>query len=105
MGPLRVNGTWAHGDFYIPMATTEGALVAPYQRGAQLINQAGGCAVTCLTAAVLRAPCFIFNSLTESAQFLANLLSRLEELKEVVAKTSRYCRLLDVRPNLLGKEL
>jgi hydroxymethylglutaryl-CoA reductase (NADPH) len=105
VGPIRINGTRALGDFYIPMATTEGALIASYQRGAQLINQAGGCAATCLTEAVLRAPCFVFDCLAESAQFLAELLPRLDELRNVVASTSRHCRLMDFRPCLLGKEL
>src|SRR5690349_8761489 len=42
-GPLRVNGTYAQGDFYVPLATTEAALVASYSRGAQIISEAGGC--------------------------------------------------------------
>jgi hydroxymethylglutaryl-CoA reductase (NADPH) len=105
VGPLRINGVRAAGDFYVPMATTEGALVASYQRGAQLVNQAGGCAAVCLTEAVLRAPCFVFERAADAGQFLANVLQQLEELKEVVASTSRHCRLLDIRPSLLGKEL
>src|SRR5688500_14719618 len=43
-GPLRVNGAHAAGDYYVPLATTEAALVASYSRGAQLITEAGGCA-------------------------------------------------------------
>ena len=39
-GPLRVNGLFAQGDYYIPLATTEAALVASYSRGAQLISEA-----------------------------------------------------------------
>lgn len=105
VGPLRINGTRAAGDFYVPMATTEGALVASYQRGAQLVNQSGGCASSCLTEAVLRSPCFVFEKVADAGQFLAHLLQQLDELKEVVAKTSRYCRLLDLKPSLIGKEL
>src|SRR5690348_10222539 len=41
-GPLRVNGTYAQGDFYVPLATTEATLVASYCRGALLISEAGG---------------------------------------------------------------
>ena len=37
-GPLRVNGLFAQGDYYVPLATTEAALVASYSRGAQLIT-------------------------------------------------------------------
>lgn len=105
VGPLRINGIRAAGDFYVPMATTEGALIASYQRGAQLVNQSGGCVAACLTEAVLRAPCFVFERVAEAGQFLAQVLQELEELKEVVESTSRHCRLLDVRPSLLGKEL
>lgn len=105
VGPLRINGTRAAGDFYVPMATTEGALVASYQRGSQVVNHSGGCAASCLTEAVLRAPCFVFEQVAEAGQFLAQLLQQVDELKEVVATTSRYCRLLDLRPSLLGKEL
>ena len=42
-GPLRINGLCAHGDFYLPLATTEAALVASYSRGCQTITEAGGC--------------------------------------------------------------
>ena len=42
-GPLRVNGLYAQGDFLVPLATSEAALVASYSRGANLLTQAGGC--------------------------------------------------------------
>src|ERR1035437_7545721 len=42
-GPLRVNGIAAQGDYYVPLATTEAALVASYHRGASVITLAGGC--------------------------------------------------------------
>jgi hydroxymethylglutaryl-CoA reductase (NADPH) len=43
IGPLRVNGIFAKGDFYVPLATSEAALVASYGRGARLISSVGGC--------------------------------------------------------------
>lgn len=105
VGPLRVNGAFAAGDFYVPMATTEGALVASYQRGAQLVNHAGGCAVSCLTESVLRSPCFVFERAAQAGRFLAEVLDDLDALRAAVASTSRHCRLLNVRPSLLGKEV
>ena len=42
-GPLRVNGLFAQGDYYVPLATTEAALVASYSRGSQVISACGGC--------------------------------------------------------------
>ena len=50
-GPLRVNGAHAHGDYYVPLATTEAALVASYSRGAQLLTDAGGARPWCSTRA------------------------------------------------------
>lgn len=44
-GPLRINGEYAQGEFLIPLATTEGTLVASYNRGIKLLNRCGG--VTC----------------------------------------------------------
>lgn len=48
IGPLRINGLFARGDHYVPLATTEAALVASYGRGARLISAAGGCAAAIL---------------------------------------------------------
>ncbi|QDU55104.1 hydroxymethylglutaryl-CoA reductase [Aeoliella mucimassa] len=105
VGPLRVNGAFASGDFYVPMATTEGALVASYQRGAQVVNQAGGCTASCLTESVIRSPCFVFDRAATAGAFLAQVLQQIDELKQAVESTSRHCRLLNLRPSLLGKEL
>ena len=46
MGPLLVNGEHAQGEFYVPMATSEGTLVASYNRGARLLREAGGVTVS-----------------------------------------------------------
>jgi hydroxymethylglutaryl-CoA reductase (NADPH) len=40
-GPLLVNGEAAQGEFYVPMATAEGTLVASYNRGMRLLYEAG----------------------------------------------------------------
>src|SRR5262249_27322828 len=69
-GPLRVNGLFAQGDYYVPLATTEAALVASYSRGSQLISEAGGCTATLLNEGVSRAPGFAFRDLGECGQFV-----------------------------------
>jgi hypothetical protein len=58
VGPLRVNGVNAHGDYCVPMATTEAALVASYGRGAEVVTAAGGAAAALLSEGVLRTPGF-----------------------------------------------
>jgi len=105
VGPLRINGSNAHGDFYVPMATTEGALVASYNRGAFAVSMSGGASVLCLTESVSRAPCFLFESMVDASRFLAWVLPRFDELQEVVDTTSSHCRLIDIRPTLTGKDV
>lgn len=105
IGPLRVNGLNAHGDFYVPMATTEGALVASYQRGARMISLAGGAAAICLVESVSRAPGFVFNTLAEAGMFVAFVLSRAEELKTRVRESSRFAQLVGINPVIAGKEV
>jgi len=104
-GPLRINGTCAHGDFYVPLATTEGALVASYHRGAHVISESGGAAVICTTESVARAPVFVFETLAQAGLFLAWVLPRMESLQEAVAATSRHCELTDLKPSLIGREV
>lgn len=105
IGPLRVNGPEAHGDFFVPMATTEGALVASYNRGALLISRSGGASSVCLTESVSRSPCFSFRSFGESGSFLIWVLSQAEEFGRLVAETSRHAQLIDVRPNVEGNHI
>ena len=56
IGPLRICGFNANGDFFVPLATTEGALVASYNRGATAISHSGGVRTFCMTESVSRAP-------------------------------------------------
>lgn len=105
IGPLRINGTEAHGDFYVPLATTEGALVASCHRGAYAVSQAGGAAVICLTEAVLRAPCFLFDRMTDACLFLNSVLALSASFQAVVSQGSRHCRFVDLHPTLVGRTL
>src|SRR4051812_8558782 len=68
-GPLRVNGEHAQGDFYVPLATAEGTLVASYNRGMKLVREAGGVTTTVMDDAMQRAPAFVFESARESRAF------------------------------------
>ena len=45
-GPLLIDGEHARGSFYIPLATTEGTLVASYNRGMRLLSECGGVKTT-----------------------------------------------------------
>ncbi len=60
-GPLLVNGEYAQGEFYVPLATSEGTLVASYNRGMKTLREAGGVKTTILDDAMQRAPAFVLN--------------------------------------------
>jgi hydroxymethylglutaryl-CoA reductase (NADPH) len=104
-GPLRVRGLHAEGDYYVPLATTEAALVASYNRGAQAISEAGGCAAVLLNEGVTRSPGFVFASLADCGRFAAWVVTRTEELRAVAATTTRHGRLEDVRLAIEGDHL
>ncbi len=105
IGPMRINGSNAFGDFYIPLATSEGALVASCNRGAYVISHSGGAAVLCLTEAVSRAPCFVFSSMAETCRFVEWALSRFPDFQEEVANTTSHGKLTDMRTSLIGKDV
>lgn len=96
-GPLRVNGTHAHGEYYLPLATTEASLVASYNRGARLISEAGGCAAAVIAEGVSRAPGFAFGSLRDALAFVAWIESRQQRFREIAAATTRHGRLIGIR--------
>ncbi|HUQ82207.1 MAG TPA: hydroxymethylglutaryl-CoA reductase [Gemmatimonadaceae bacterium] len=104
-GPLRVNGTYAQGDFYIPLATTEAALVASYSRGAQLISEAGGATAILLREGVSRAPGFAFESLHGVGQFVAWAVGAFADLQRVAESTTRHGKLRDMRVNIEGNHV
>ena len=68
-GPLRVNGEHASGDYYIPLATTEGTLVASYNRGMRLLSEAGGVRATVVDDRMQRAPVFMFDNALQAREF------------------------------------
>lgn len=105
VGPLRVNGINARGDFYVPLATSEGALVASHDRGAHLVTAAGG--ATCLTTTeqVQRAPAFVFEMMAQAAHFAAWIVGQFETMQEIVTRTSRHGRLLDLSTHIEGNQV
>lgn len=97
IGPLRVNGLYAHGDFYVPLATTEGALVASHARGALAIGKSGGARALCMIQRVTRAPLFRFKNMVEAGLFVAFALDEFEKLRRLAGETTRHGRLEDLR--------
>ncbi len=92
-GPLLVDGEHAQGEFYVPLATTEGTLVASYNRGMKMLREAGGVTTTILDDAMQRAPAFVFESAREARAFGEWLTEHFAEIKQAAEATTRTGRL------------
>lgn len=105
IGPLHVVGTAARGDFYVPLATTEGALVASYHRGAKASRMCGGITSVCFLEGVQRSPVFRFNNMGDMGTFLVFAIENAPRYQEVISGTSRYARIQDIKYNIEGNQL
>ncbi|KAI1436893.1 hydroxymethylglutaryl-coenzyme A reductase [Xylaria sp. CBS 124048] len=102
-GPLVIDGQ----SYFVPMATTEGVLVASTSRGAKAIN-AGGGAVTVLTGdGMTRGPCVSFETLERAGA--AKLWLDSDEgqatMKRAFNSTSRFARLQSMKTSMAGTYL
>jgi hydroxymethylglutaryl-CoA reductase (NADPH) len=101
-GPLRINGLFASGDYYVPLATTEAALVASYSRGSHLLTEAGGCTSAVLNEGVCRAPGFAFRNLREAGVFVLWATEHVDDFRQVADATTRFGKLNDMRITIEG---
>jgi hydroxymethylglutaryl-CoA reductase (NADPH) len=101
-GPMRVNGLYASGDYLIPLATTEAALVASYDRGAHAISLAGGASVGLTSESMIRSPGFAFNSLYEAGVFAIWCGDAFAQLQAAAEATTQHGKLLEVAAQLEG---
>ena len=93
-GPIQVNGEHAHGEYYVPLATTEGTLVASYNRGMKVLNLAGGATVTVVGDAMQRAPVFVFDHAREARDFTDWVQTHFDRVKEEAESTSSVAKLI-----------
>jgi len=101
-GPLRINGLFATGDYYVPLATTEAALVASYSRGSHLLTEAGGCTSAVLNEGVCRAPGFAFRNIREAGAFVLWATEHVDDFRSVAEVTTRFGKLNDMRITVEG---
>jgi len=96
-GPLRRRMDHGFQDHYIPLATTEGALVASYNRGMKVIRESGGVLSACVAQGVQRSPFFEFESVTHCLRFIKWMKGEEILLKAMVTQTSNYAILMNIR--------
>ena len=95
-GPIRINGGHAQGNYWLPLATTEGALVASVNRGCSAITKAGGADVRILHDGMTRAPVFATDSVMHAVQVCDWVTAHRDELKAAAESTTSHGRLTDI---------
>jgi hydroxymethylglutaryl-CoA reductase (NADPH) len=104
-GPLLVNGEHAQGTFYVPLATTEGALVRSYERGMVMLSRAGGVTVRVYSDQNVVSPIFSFDSVADAHRFAAGVMHHFDALRSQAEATTRHGRLLRIEPRPSGRSV
>ncbi len=101
-GPLLVKGEHAQGPFYIPLATTEGSLVASYNRGMRLLTECGGVKTTVIDDCMQRAPAFVFSDAVEARDFGEWVQQNLSAIRREAEATTSVGKLRDIAQFAVG---
>ncbi|HTS88169.1 MAG TPA: hydroxymethylglutaryl-CoA reductase [Gemmatimonadales bacterium] len=102
-GPLKVNGEHAQGEFVIPLATSEGTLVASYNRGMKVLNLSGGVTCTIQADHMQRAPVFVFDSAREARAFRDWVDEHIADVQREAEATTRVGKLQYIDTYLASK--
>ena len=104
-GPLMIDGDFAKGEFYIPLATTEGALVASVSRGCRTITNAGGAKVFAENKGMTRAPVFKVSGIEEGRKLVRWVEKNFLRIKKVAESTTHFGELKKIHPWISGKNV
>ncbi|MBI2675467.1 MAG: hydroxymethylglutaryl-CoA reductase [Candidatus Aenigmarchaeota archaeon] len=105
-GPLMITGDYAKGEFYLPLATNEAALIAGINRGCKAINLSGGIKAKVTRDCMARAPLIEAESIIEAAEIAERLKADRkfsEEIRKACEAESKVTKLLEIQPFQLGR--
>ncbi|MCL4146034.1 UNVERIFIED_CONTAM: hypothetical protein GTU68_032407 [Idotea baltica] len=102
-GPIQINGEHAQGEFLVPLATTEGTLVASYNRGIKVLNKCGGVKCTIVRDSMQRAPVFVFSDARHARDFVDWVKANFKTIKAEAETTSSIANLQYIDPYLASK--
>jgi hydroxymethylglutaryl-CoA reductase (NADPH) len=102
-GPLTINGEHAQGEFIVPLATTEGTLVASYNRGMKILNLSGGVTCSVVGDAMQRAPVFVFENARQARDFVQWVQQNQAKIAEEAEATSSIAKLKHIDPYLASR--
>jgi hydroxymethylglutaryl-CoA reductase (NADPH) len=103
LGPLKVNGKFANDIFYVPFATTEGAVLTTFQRGAIAITKAGGAKTSIRKDENHLDPVFILKNLEDAEKFIQWTNDNFDILSDKVKEVTGHGKLLAITPYIIGK--
>jgi hydroxymethylglutaryl-CoA reductase (NADPH) len=108
IGPVKILGSYAKGEFYLPLATNEAALVAGINRGFKAVNEVGGIKSIVVRDHMTRAP-LIETPDPEKAKEVSDEINKkgglFQEMKRAAESESRVSKLLDIQPFQLGRRI
>ena len=104
-GPVVINGDHAKGEFIVPLATTEGALVASIARGMSVINEGGGARVKVYQDGMTRAPVFRTEGIDHCMKVMEWIDSNMGLLSSIVDTTTNHGKLTSVESFPAGRNL
>ena len=104
-GPVNISGDHAKGEFIVPLATTEGALVASIARGMSVINLGGGARAKVFYDGMTRAPVFKVEGVEHCAKVIEWINNHMDVLRSAVASTTGHGSLTSIEPFPAGRSL
>lgn len=104
-GPLKVNGDHAKGEFYVPLATTEGALVASASRGMNILTKSNGANAKVLSEQMTKAPMFILGNAEEAVNLGKWIDANFIKIKKAAESATKHGKLTGIQQFLLGRRL
>ena len=104
-GPVLIRGDHAAGEFIVPLATTEGALIASIMRGMSVINDGGGARVKVFQDGMTRAPVFRTDGVDHCVRVTEWIDANFDLLSSVTAKTTSHGKLASIESFPAGRNL
>jgi hydroxymethylglutaryl-CoA reductase (NADPH) len=104
-GPLLLDTSQGRREVYVPMATTEGALVASYSRGMRLLAAGGGARARVVGEGLTQNPVLVYPDAARAQAAAELALQRFDELAAIVRRTTSHGALVAIRPEAIGRRL
>ncbi|MBI5449644.1 hydroxymethylglutaryl-CoA reductase [Candidatus Gottesmanbacteria bacterium] len=102
-GPLKIR--FQPKEYYVPLATTEGALVASVNRGCKAIAESGGALVHVERVGASRGPVFRVSGLDQGRQVMQWVAAHEKDLYVLASAVSSHISLLSVETQMVGKNV